>query len=70
MRNARRLLLLVVAAITLAPLYGCCGVGTTPAENRRTFCRVADYDSRMLVDDLALFAQTHRTLRTSRWIID
>jgi hypothetical protein len=70
MRTVRKLLLVIVAAIAISPITGCCGVGTTEEENWRNVCRVADYDARMLVDDLSLFAQTHRTMRTSRWIID
>lgn len=69
MRIARKMLLVVVAAMALSPMLGC-GVGTTWEENQRTIRRVADYDARMMVDDLGLFTQTHRTTRTSRWIID
>ncbi len=69
MRTIRKLLLVIVAAVAIGPMVGC-GVGTTQEENWRTVRRVADYDARMMVDDLALFAQTHRTMRTSRWIID
>lgn len=64
------LLVLFVTALT-APVVGCAGgVGTTRADSRRTFNRIVDYDQRMLADDLALFFQTNRTLRTSRWVID
>ncbi|MFQ5429949.1 MAG: hypothetical protein ACE5E1_06525 [Phycisphaerae bacterium] len=69
MRHIKRLLLVVFAAAVMGPVLGC-GVGTTVADNRRTFNRVVDYDARMLVDDVSLFMQTNRTLRTSRWVID
>ncbi|MBK8268129.1 MAG: hypothetical protein IPK83_07400 [Planctomycetes bacterium] len=69
MKLAKRLFLIVFAAMTIAPFMGC-GVATTAAENKRMVNRVADFDSRMLVDDLSLLFQTNRNLRTSRWIID
>ena len=69
MKSAKRLLLLALAVAALSPVVGC-GVGTTAADNRRVLNRVADYDARELVDDLALFTQTHRPLRTSRYVID
>lgn len=69
MKLAKRLFLFVFAALMAAPLLGC-GVGTTAEDNNRTLSRLIDYDARMLVDDLALLAQTNRTLRTSRWVID
>ncbi len=46
-----------------------CGVGSTRADNKRMFNRVADYDAHMMVDDLMLFSQTHRPFRGSRWVI-
>ncbi|MBX3396928.1 MAG: hypothetical protein KF841_16355 [Phycisphaerae bacterium] len=69
MKLVKRLFALVFVAMLIVPTIGC-GVATTAADNQRTIRRIADYDSRMLVDDLALFLQTNRTLRTSRWVID
>jgi hypothetical protein len=69
MTFSKRLMLLVLVAALSVPVFGC-GVGSTPAENGRTIARIIDYDARMLRDDLALLAQLHRPLRTSRWIID
>lgn len=69
MKLARFICMLALAIGALLPITGC-GVGTTEMENRRTLTRVADYDARELVDDIALFAQTNRPLRTSRWVID
>jgi hypothetical protein len=69
MRLVKTLLLIAIAAIIFAPIVGC-GVGSDMADTRRAFNRVAGYDARMLVDDIALFAQTDRPLRTSHWIID
>jgi len=54
----------------LAGVTGCDGVGHTSSEVDQNFRRVADYDSREMVDDIALFWQTDRPLRTSRWLID
>lgn len=65
----KKLTLLVLGLAILLPVFGC-GIGTTPAENSRTIRRIAELDSRMLVDDMALFAQLHRPIRTSRWVID
>jgi hypothetical protein len=69
MKLAKRLFLIVFAAFVIAPVMGC-GVATTAKENGRMVNRVADFDSRMLVDDLSVLFQTNRTMRTSRWIID
>ena len=69
MRHLKKLLIVVFAVAAMWPVLGC-GVGTTMADNRRTFNRVVDYDARMLVDDIGLLMQTNRTLRTSRWVID
>ncbi len=69
MRLVKTMLLVAIAAIVFAPAVGC-GVGTNMADTRRDFNRVVGYDARMLVDDIALFAQTDRPLRTSHWIID
>ena len=66
---AKKLLMLMLVVALSAPIIGC-GVGSTPTENNRNIARVVDYDARMMVDDLILFAQLHRPLRTSRWIID
>lgn len=71
MRLAGKLLMFLVAIAMMSPAFGCSGgVGTTVADNKRTFNRVVDYEQRMLVDDILLFTQTNRTFRTSRWIID
>ncbi len=69
MTIAKRILMVVLFVAATSQLFGC-GVGTTPAENRRAAARVIDYDSRMMVDDLALFTQLNRPHRSSRWIID
>lgn len=69
MNLAKKSVLFVLGVVLTAPIWGC-GVGSTPAENRRTVMRVADYDARMLVDDIGVLTQTNRPLRTSRWIID
>jgi len=68
MRLIKVLLLVAIAAIVVAPMVGC-GVGTNMADTRRSFNRVANFDARELVDDIALFTQTNRPLRTSHWII-
>jgi len=69
MTFAKRLLVLVLLLALTVPMLAC-GVGSTPAENRRSALRVVDYDARMMVDDLALFMQIDRPLRNSRWVID
>ncbi len=69
MTFARRLMLLVLLVVMSVPVLGC-GVGSTPAENRRAVARIIDYDARMLRDDVTLLMQLHRPIRTSRWIID
>jgi hypothetical protein len=69
MNFVKKALLLVLLAIIVAPSVGC-GVATTAEENQRAFNRVADYDARMMVDDLRLFLQTDRPVRNSRWVID
>ena len=69
MKLAKKTVMLLVAFALIAPVVGC-GVGTTQADNNLKLARVIDYDARQLVDDIALFAQTDRPLRTSRWIID
>ena len=69
MRLVKTVLLIAIAAIVFAPVVGC-GVGTSMADTRRDFERVVGYDSRMMVDDIALFAQTDRPFRGSHWIID
>jgi len=67
--NRKLIALAVLAVAVISPVIGC-GVATTEAENRRTLMRVADLDAKMLVDDIALFAQTNRPLRTSKWVIE
>ena len=69
MRFAKYFLAVMLAIVVLAPVVGC-GVGTSMADSRRTLTRIIDYDARMLVDDIAVFTQTTRTFRTSRWVID
>ncbi len=69
MKLAAKLMMIVLAAMIFVPTLGC-GVGTTPEENNRQVRRIADYDARMLVDDVNLLMMTNRTLRTSRWVID
>lgn len=70
MSIARKLMMLVLIAVMSAPIMGCAGVGKTPSDHRREIARIADYDSRMFVDDVMLLTQLRRPLRTSRWIID
>ncbi len=71
MSLTRKLMMLVFTVALAAPVLGCMGgVGSSAADSRRTLARIIDYDTRMLLDDIALLTQTHRTLRTSRWVID
>lgn len=67
--NRKIATLALLAIVMIAPVVGC-GVATTQSENNRMISRVADKDARMLVDDIALFAQTNRPFRGSRYIID
>ena len=69
MKPAKKAFLFVLGLVLATPTLGC-GVGTTQAENNRTIRRVADYDARMMVDDLGLLTKTNRASRTSRWVID
>lgn len=69
MNLAKKAFLFVLGLGLVAPILGC-GVGTTQAENNRTIRRVADYDARMMVDDLGVLTQTNRPSHTSRWVID
>ncbi len=69
MTLAKKMVLLLLVIVLVGPILGC-GVGTTQADNKRAFNRVVGYDARMMVDDLALFWQTDRPLRPSRWVID
>jgi len=69
MSFAKKMLMLVLLVVLAVPVVGC-GVGTTPEENQRSFRRVADYDARMLVDDVQIFLQIDRPVRNSRWVID
>jgi hypothetical protein len=69
MKLAKTTILFVLGLVLAFPIFGC-GVGTTQAENNRTIRRVADYDARMMVDDLGVLTQTNRPARTSRWVID
>lgn len=67
--NRKLIALAVLALAVITPVIGC-GISTTEPENRRMLMRIADLDSKMLVDDIALFAQTNRPLRTSKWVIE
>lgn len=67
--NRKFLALCLLVIAFLMPAYGC-GVATTQQENNRMVRQVIDYDARMFVDDVALFAQTNRPFRGSRYIID
>lgn len=69
MTLAKKLLVLVLLIVLTTPMLGC-GVGITPAANRRAAMRVVDYDARMMVDDVTLFLQLDRPRRGSRWVID
>lgn len=69
MTLAKKMVLLLLVIVLVGPILGC-GVGSTRADTKRAFNRVADYDAREMVDDLALFMMTDRPLRTSRWVID
>ncbi len=69
MKLFKKLLMIAFVAAMVSPLTGC-SVGRTKEENNRTLRRVADYDGRMLVDDTALFFQTNRPFRGSRWVIE
>jgi hypothetical protein len=69
MTMAKRILIVALIVVGTAQLFGC-GVGVTPAENRRAAARVVDYDARMMVDDVTLFTQLDRPIRNSRWVID
>ena len=69
MKLLKKASVFVLGLLLAAPILGC-GVGTTQAENNRTIRRVADYDARMMVDDLGVLTQTNRPARTSRWVID
>lgn len=67
--NRKLIALCLLVAVVISPMIGC-GVATTEQENRRMVNRIADLDAKMLVDDIALFCQTNRPLRTSRWVIE
>ena len=67
-KPATKLGLLLLAAASVAGLYGC-GIGTTQAENDRTIRRVADYDERLMTNDLGLLTQTRRPWRGSQYPI-
>lgn len=55
----------VVVGVLWALVSGC-GVGMTRQDNVRQFKRSADYDSRMLVDDVRVFLLADRPFRGSR----
>lgn len=68
MTRRTRIFSLLVLAAGAAGLYGC-GVGSTQEENNRTIRQVADYDARMMTDDLGLLTQTNRPWRGSQYPI-
>ncbi len=68
MKLAKKLVMLVLVVVLAGPILGC-GVGTTSEENWQTAGRIANYDALMMADDLRLFWQLDRPVRTSRWII-
>ena len=77
MTLAKKMVLLLLVIVLVGPILGCLlppilapSVGSTTPDSKRAFNRVVGYDARMMVDDLALFWQTDRPLRTSRWVID
>ncbi|MCK6456058.1 MAG: hypothetical protein L6Q92_05955 [Phycisphaerae bacterium] len=67
MRIVRAFLLLLVFSVLF--VGNGCGVGTTAADTMRQTARVADYDARMLVDDVSLFIMTDRPMRGSYYAI-
>ncbi len=77
MTLAKKMVLLLLVIVLVGPILGCLlppilapGVGSTTSDATRAFTRVVGYDAHGMVDDLALFWQTDRPLRTSRWVID
>jgi hypothetical protein len=64
----KKLVLVAALALVALPSFGC-GVGTTQSENNRTIRRVAEYDERMLVDDLGLAVLANRPFHGSRYPI-
>ena len=69
MKLAKKAAVLLLLVALVSPICGC-GVGTSVAENDRSIRRVTELDSRMLVDDLLLFSEYNRPLRTTRWVTD
>lgn len=69
MKLAKKLAMLLLLIVLIGPVVGC-GVGTTPADNYQAAARTINYDARMMVDDINLFWQLNRPMRTSRWITD
>jgi len=67
---AKSVCLFALLIAGMAPLTGCAGVATTKEENVRMLNRVISYDYKMWNDDWMLATQTHRPLRTSRYVID
>ncbi len=68
----RRMLTLVLTGLCLCVLLGGgtgCGVGRTDDQVARDTARSFKYDAYMLTDDLSLFFQTNRPLRTSRMVM-
>ena len=71
MSTIRKFICLALLVGTILPLAsGCVGVGTTKEDNKRKFDRVVQYDVQSMSDDLALFLQIQRPMRTNRWVID
>lgn len=63
------LLLLPALFIALVSASGC-GVGRTSPEVWRDARRSSLQDAYMLTDDTALFLQTDRPYRGSRWVVE
>jgi hypothetical protein len=69
MKLVKKAAVLLVLVTMISPIFGC-GIGTSVADNNRSIRRVTELDSRMMVDDLLLFSQYNRPLRTTRWVTE
>jgi hypothetical protein len=67
-KTARRIAVLMLLCGSPLTSAGC-GVGTTAQDKNRTISRVAEYDTRMMTDDLGTLSQTRRPWRGSRYPI-
>ena len=68
----RRMICVLVGGVLLGLLAASnvgCGVGRTSDEVSRDTARCFKYDAYMLTDDLSLFFQTDRPLRTSKMVM-